>query len=118
MYPVFGMYPEAVYHFSQQAAAWCDYSAPSCAGRKPGEAIKVPGGLRMLLALEREGQPLSPAVLSKDNKLEGEGPYRVIVPQKVPSPPDQSSKRRIRPCCGLTGLIGITMPVRRPARSP
>jgi hypothetical protein len=36
--------------------------------------------------------PLLPAVLNKENKLDGEGPYRVIVPQKAPSPPDQSSK--------------------------
>lgn len=92
MYPVFDMYPEAVYYFSQKAASWCDYSAPSCAGRKDGETIQVPGGLRMLLALQREGRPLSPAALSKNNKLDGEGPYRVIVPQKAPSPPDQSSK--------------------------
>jgi len=92
MYPVFGIFPEAVYHFSPQAAEYCDYSAPSCAGRKPGEAIQVPGGLRMLLALMREGVPLAPAGLSKDNRLDGEGPYRVIVPQKAPSPPDQSSK--------------------------
>ncbi len=92
MYPVFGTYPEAQYHFSPKVASWCDYSAPSCAGRKPGETIKVPDGLRMLLALKREGKPLPPAVLSKDNKLDGEGPYRVIVPQRVPSPPDQPSK--------------------------
>jgi len=92
MYPVFSVYPQALYHFSPKAAAWCDTSAPSCAGRKPGQAISVPGGLRMLLALKREGVPLLPAVLNKENKLDGEGPYRVIVPQKAPSPPDQSSK--------------------------
>jgi len=92
MYPVLGAYPEARYHFSGPAAAWCDFSASSCAGRKPGEAIRVAGGLRMIVALAREGSPLAPAVLSKDNKLDGEGPYRVIVPQKSPSPPDQSSK--------------------------
>ncbi len=94
MYPVFGTYPEAEYHFSPKATSWCDYGAPSCAGRKAGETIQVPGGLRMLLALRREGVPLAPAALSKDNKLDGEGPYRVIVPQKVPSPPDQSSKAK------------------------
>jgi hypothetical protein len=92
MYPVSGVYPEARYHFSGPAAAWCDFNAPSCAGRKPGEVIRVAGGLRMIVALAREGSPLVPAVLSKDNKLDGEGPYRVIVPQKTPSPPDQSSK--------------------------
>jgi hypothetical protein len=92
MYPVFGSYPGAEYYFSPKAAAWCAYDAPSCSGRKPGEPIPVPGGLRMLLALKREGKPLLPAVLTKENKLDGEGPYRVIVPQKVPSPPDQSSK--------------------------
>jgi hypothetical protein len=92
LYPVSGTYPPARYHFSPQASSWCDYSAPSCIGRKPGETIGVPGGLRMLLALKREGVALLPAVLSKENRLDGEGPYRVIVPQKVPSPPDQSSK--------------------------
>jgi hypothetical protein len=92
MYHVLGTYPEAGYHFSAAAAAWCDFSAPSCAGRKAGEIIRVPGGLRMILALKREGLPLVPAVLSKENKLDGEGPYRVIVPQKAPSPPDQSSQ--------------------------
>jgi hypothetical protein len=92
MYPVFGVYPQAGYFFSPRAASWCDYGAPSCAGRKPGGIIRVPGGLRMLLALKREGRPLLPAVLNKENKLDGEGPYRVIVPQKAPSPPDQSSK--------------------------
>ncbi len=94
MYPVFATYPQAAYYFSPKAASWCDYRAPSCAGRKPGASIWVPGGLRVLLALYREGKPLSPAVLTRDNKLDGEGPYRVIVPQKAPSPPDQSSKSK------------------------
>ncbi|MBN2344760.1 MAG: hypothetical protein JXO51_00110 [Candidatus Aminicenantes bacterium] len=90
MYPVLGIYPEAVFHFSP-AAVWCDYRASSCAGCKPGAPIRVPGGLRMLLALRREGQPLAPAVLARDNKLNGEGPFRLIVPQKTPSPPDRPS---------------------------
>lgn len=99
MYPVFGTYPEAGYHFSPQAVSWCDYSAPSCAGRKPGDVIHVPGGLLMLLALKKEGVSLAPAVLSRDNNLDGEGPYRVIVPQKAPSPPDQSSKAKAQDVC-------------------
>lgn len=94
MYPVFATYPGARYHFSPQAVSWCDYGAPSCAGRKAGAPIRVAGGLRMLLALCREGRPLSRAALNAENKLDGEGPYRVIVPQKAPSPPDQSSKAK------------------------
>lgn len=92
MYPVLGGYPQAVFRWTPQLAAVCDGSAPSCAGRRYGAAIRVRGGLRLLLALRREGVPLAKAVLGKENKLDGEGPYRVIVPQKVPSPPDRSSK--------------------------
>jgi hypothetical protein len=99
MYHVLGSYPEAEYHFSPKAVSWCDYSAPSCTGRKPGETIAVPLGLCMLLALNREGKPLSPAVLSRENKLDGEGPFRVIVPQKIPAPPDQSSKANDQDVC-------------------
>ncbi len=92
MYPVFGTYPAAKFHHLAAAAGFCDYGAPSCRGRRHGEDIHVAGGLRLLLALKREGAPLAAAVLGKDNKLEGEGPYRVIVPQRIPSPPDRSSK--------------------------
>ena len=47
----------------------------------------------MLLALKREGVPLVAAALSKDNKLDGEGPYRVIVPQKVAVAPRSAPAR-------------------------
>ena len=45
----------------------------------------------MLLALLRDGQPLVPGQLTADNKLDGEGPFRVVLPQKIPGPPDQRS---------------------------
>ena len=32
-----------------------------------------------------------PAELTDDNKLDGEGPFRVVLPQKTPGPPDQRS---------------------------
>jgi len=70
---------------------WCDYSAPSCKGRNNGDLITVPGGLKMILAYKREGAYLDAGVLNVDNKLDGEGPLRVVPPQKVPSPPDQLS---------------------------
>lgn len=98
-YHVNGTYPEASYHYKDQADeaknpqdGWCDYSAPSCAGRTNDDGIVVPGGLKMILAYKREGQFMDPGILNQDNKLDGEGPFRVVPPQKTPSPPDQSSK--------------------------
>ena len=46
----------------------------------------------MILAISRDGDYLQPGVLGQDNKLDGEGPFRVVPPQKTPCPPDQSSK--------------------------
>jgi len=96
LYPVYGDYPAAVYHYHDQAdtannpkVGWCDYSAPSCTGRNNGDPI---GGLKMILAYQREGLYLDAGILNEDNKLDGEGPFRVVPPQKSPSPPDQSSR--------------------------
>ncbi len=75
-----------------EAEQWCDYSAPSCVGRNHNDPISVTDGLKMILAYQREGIGLTPGILTQDNKLDGEGPYRVVVPQKVPNPPDQSSR--------------------------
>ncbi|MGB4593000.1 MAG: GEGP motif-containing diheme protein [Coriobacteriia bacterium] len=97
MYPVRWIYPAAPFFYSPQADAaittygWCDYSAPSSAGRSNGEPIEVDGGLKLLLAYKREGAYLQPGVLNTSNKLDGEGPFRVVPPQAVPGPPDQSS---------------------------
>jgi hypothetical protein len=99
IYHVRGIYPESVYEYNDQADkarnpvdGWCDYSAPSCKGRNHLDPIVVPGGLKMILAYKREGGYLDPGVLNLDNKLDGEGPFRVVPPQKVPCPPDQSSR--------------------------
>jgi len=99
LYYVKGIYPSAVYYYDTQADiavntvdGWCDYSAPSCKGRKHLDSIAVPGGLKMILAYAREGQGMDPGVLNQDNKLDGEGPFRVVPPQKSPNAPDQSSK--------------------------
>lgn len=96
-YHVYGTYPQAAFHYDIEAddaltdTGWCDYSAPSCTGRRHADAIEVDGGLRMLLAVRRDGEYLSDGQLNEDNKLDGEGPFRVVPPQKVPGPPDQSS---------------------------
>lgn len=97
-YHVNGVYPAATFHYTTTADVvlnpvdgWCNYSAPSCAGRNDGEPIVVQDGLRLLLAIKRDGEYLTPGVLNAQNKLDGEGPYRVVTPQKVEGPPDQAS---------------------------
>jgi hypothetical protein len=99
IYHVIGTYPSAVYQYDEQTDmalnpedGWCDYSAPSCEGRNPGDFIQVSGGLKMILAYKRDGAYLDPGILNEDNKLDGEGPYRLVPPQKNPGPPDQSSR--------------------------
>lgn len=105
MYHVYGntpgedfQYPPATYYYDEEADVdqnpdygWCDYSASSCAGRAHGDAITVSGGLKAILAYKREGAYLDAGVLNDENKLDGEGPFRVIVPQKYVGVPDQSS---------------------------
>jgi hypothetical protein len=93
-------YPPATYYYDTQAdeaenpdTGWCDYSATSTTGRSHGSAITVEdGGLKAILAYAREGAPLESGVLTDENKLDGEGPFRLVVPQKTVGAPDQSSK--------------------------
>jgi hypothetical protein len=106
MYHVYGnmpgetyQYPPATFYYDLEADqdenpnyGWCDYSAPSCSGRSHGDAIFVEGGLKAILALKREGADMDPGVLDDENSLDGEGPFRVVVPQKIVGPPDQSSR--------------------------
>ncbi|MGA1867848.1 MAG: GEGP motif-containing diheme protein [bacterium] len=95
LYHALGTYPAASFYYNTDAdtafGGWCDYSAPSCTGRSHEDPIGVTGGLKMLLSIKRENTYLTPGVLTEENKLDGEGPFRVVVPQKNPSPPDQSS---------------------------
>jgi hypothetical protein len=97
-YHVNGAYPAAMYHYDIEADTalnteygWCDYSAPSASGRLNEADIDVIDGLRMLLAIKRDGEYLTTGVLTTANKLDGEGPYRVVTPQKVEGAPDQAS---------------------------
>ena len=98
LYHVNGVYPQAQYYYDAQAdvslnplSGWCDYSAPSCRGRNHQDIIVNTNGLKMILAFKRDGQNLIPGVLADDNKLEGEGPFRLVPPQKAPCAPDQAS---------------------------
>jgi hypothetical protein len=106
MYHVYGnlpgktwQYPSAAYYYNDQADiakntidGWCDYSAPSCVGRVHGDPIHNNGGLKAILAYKREGVYMDAGFLTDENKLDGEGPFRVVPPQKYVNAPDQSSK--------------------------
>ncbi|MEW6381951.1 MAG: GEGP motif-containing diheme protein [bacterium] len=95
LYHIRGVYPPASFQYDSQAdtalGGWCDYSAPSCAGRNHNDPIFVKGGLKAILAVKRDGAYLTPGILTKQNTLDGEGPFRLVVPQKTATPPDQSS---------------------------
>ena len=101
VYYINGKYPPAKFFYNDQAdmakhpaTGWCDYSAPSVAGRMNGDPIVNKAGLKMILAFKRDGQYLTPGVLNLQNKLDGEGPFRVVPPQKVVGPPDQRSNAK------------------------
>ena len=96
-YYIDGTYPQAQYYYDVQAdkanGGWCDYSAPSCTGRNPGDLITVEGGLQFILAYKRDGVYLEPGILDEENRipLDREGPFRAVPPQMVLCPPDQAS---------------------------
>jgi hypothetical protein len=104
-YHVFGIYPPGIFWYNERAdiakhpsdppnyanGGWCDYSSPSAAGRGNESAISNPEGLKMMLAFKRDGEYLTPGILNLQNKLDGEGPFRVVPPQKNPGRPDQRS---------------------------
>jgi hypothetical protein len=96
-YPIFGTYPAATFWYNPEAdmalnpCGWCDYKAPSVTGRVHGDPIYNPQGLKTILAIKRDGQYLTPGKLNLQNKLDGEGPFRMVPPQKIPGPPDQQS---------------------------
>lgn len=94
-----GTYPAASYYYNSVAdkeenpRGWCDYRSPAARGRSHGDPIRVPGGLKFLLALSKDGKDLVPGSLGANNALtrSSEGPFAVVAPQKSPGPPDQPS---------------------------
>ncbi len=96
-YHVYGTCPQGTFYYNEtadiaeSATGWCDYTSPGCAGQENGGPIINPDGLKMLLAIKHDGEYLTPGVLNAQNKLDGEGPFRVVVPQKNPAPADQRS---------------------------
>lgn len=101
-YHVRGLYPQSVFYYDEEADValtpygWCSYDAPSCPGRQNGDPIVNAAGDVMLLAYKLEGEYLTPGVLNDQNKLDGDGPFRVVPPQWNPGPPDQASTSPIQ----------------------
>jgi hypothetical protein len=98
IYPVRWTYPQGTFLYSPVAdmltnptGGWVNYSSPAAAGRTSGSLIDVPGGLKLMLAYARDGAAMAPGALTPANKLDGEGPYRLIPPQLVSGPLDQRS---------------------------
>lgn len=53
----------------------------------------IPGEPWLILAWEREGGALDPAILDhRDGRISGEGPLRLVVPQVAPGTPDRGSR--------------------------
>jgi len=57
------------------------------------DGAEVPGEPWMILAHHRDGRPIDPGLMDPaTGRLQGEGPYRLIVPQRRPGVPDRGSK--------------------------
>ena len=57
------------------------------------DRAKIPGDPWLILAYERDGRPLDPSSYEKGTgRLAGEGPYRLVKPQREPERPDRSQK--------------------------
>ncbi len=85
-YDVMGPYPYGTYYGGLD---FVDYSfIPRCLDN----GDRIPDKLYMLLAYLRDGDPLTPGKINPTTlKLDGEGPYRLIPPQKIAGGPDRPS---------------------------
>jgi hypothetical protein len=85
-YNVMGPYPYGTFYGGLD---FVDYSIiPGCI--ENGD--RIPDKLYMLLAYLRDGDPLTPGKINPTTlRLDGEGPYRLIPPQKIAGSPDHPS---------------------------
>jgi cytochrome c553 len=89
-------YPKAPFYAAPQSIAdkeraFVQYPASIPAGIADGK--EIPTEPWLLLAFERDGKPLDISRYDK-GRLAGEGPYRLIIPQKTPARPDRSVKSK------------------------
>jgi len=90
-YDVMGPYPQGYYY------GGLDFVNYSYDPGYPYDGHIIPDKLYMMLGYLREGDPLEIGKLVPDPKnpgrlaLQGEGPYRLVVPQKIAGSPDRPS---------------------------
>jgi len=93
---VTGQYPDGLYHSglgpealgAQQGFVLYPSSMPT--GLVDGGPI--PGDQWLMMAYERDGVAISDSYLDPaSGKIEGEGPFRIVVPQSIPGSPDRGS---------------------------
>ena len=86
-YDVVGPYPYGTYYGGLD---FVDYGIiPRCLDN----GDRIPDKLYMLLAYMRDGDPLTPGKINPSTlSLDGEGPYRLIPPQKIAGSPDRSCR--------------------------
>ena len=83
-YDVMGPYPYGTYY------AGLDFVEYPTVPRCLDDGDRIPDKLYMLLAYMRNGDPLTPGKINPETlKLDGEGPYRLIPPQKIAGSPDR-----------------------------
>jgi hypothetical protein len=82
-YDVVGPYPYGTYYGGLD---FVDYGIiPGCLD----DGDRIPDKLYMLLAYMRDGDPLTPGKINPTTlSLDGEGPYRLVPPQKIAGSPD------------------------------
>ena len=85
-YNVMGPYPYGTYY------GGLDFVDYSFIPNHLDHGDRIPDKLYMLLAYMRDGDPLTPGKINPTTlKLDGEGPYRLIPPQKTAGSPDRPS---------------------------
>jgi hypothetical protein len=85
-YNVMGPYPYGTYY------GGLDFVDYSFIPNHIDYGDRIPDRLYMLLAYLRDGDPLTPGKINPTTlKLDGEGPYRLIPPQKTAGSPDRPS---------------------------
>jgi len=92
-------YPPGLYHsrldpasFADPAQGFVQYPPPGQIPATLTERDTIPGPPWLLIAYWRDGENVAPCYLdAASGRLEGEGPYRLVVPQSTPGAPDRGS---------------------------